>query len=67
MRTNLVQKSVMMLSIPIILVMGISLLNDMSSGSGYLRISKILLCIAMIVVLLLVGTFAKILNRGDEI
>ena len=67
MRTNLVQKSVMMLSIPIILVMGISLLNDMGSGSGYLRISKILLCIAMIVVLLLVGTFAKILNRGDEI
>lgn len=67
MRTNLVQKSIMMLSIPIILVMGISLLNDMSSGSGYLRVSKILLCIAMIVVLLLVGTFAKILNRGDEI
>lgn len=71
MRTNLVQRVVMVFSIPVILVMGVSLLSDMNSGSLYLRISKMILYISMIAVLLLVSAFAKvfakILNRGDEV
>lgn len=70
MRTNLVQRVVMVFSIPVILVMGVSFLSDMNSGSLYLRISKMILYISMIAVLLLVSVFAKafanILNRGDE-
>lgn len=70
MRVNLVQRVVMVFSIPVILVMGVSFLSDMNSGSLYLRISKMILYISMIAVLLLVSVFAKacanILNRGDE-
>jgi len=67
---NLVQRVVMVFSIPVILVMGVSFLSDMNSGSLYLRISKMILYISMIAVLLLVSafarTFSEILNRGDE-
>lgn len=70
MRMNLVQRVVMDFSIPVILVMGVSFLSDMNSGSLYLRISKMILYISMIAVLLLVSVFAKafanILDRGDE-
>jgi len=70
MRMNLVQRVVMVFSIPVILVMGVSFLSDMNSGSLYLRISKMILYISMIAVLLLVSafarTFSEILNRGDE-
>lgn len=70
MKMNLVQRVVMDFSIPVILVMGVSFLSDMNSGSLYLRISKMILYISIIAVLLLVSVFAKafanILDRGDE-